>query len=158
MRLITALLVLGATLLAYGCSKSEDKTEAALERAQEKLQASVEKIEDRLAEGTAKAKDAFGAAMGRWEDLRPEAERVIAAVEARVEALSKNPEALNRVGHDAFERAKAHLESMREKLAEAKSAHEKGQADIAVEKADEVQKESAAMEELLVEKPDSPSH
>ena len=43
---------------------------------------------------------------------------------------------------------------MREKLAEAKADHEKGDTDLAVEKADDVQRESAAVEELLVENPD----
>jgi hypothetical protein len=143
-----------ALVLLAGCSKSEEESRPALDRAQEKLEASMDKAEAKLAEGTAEARKVWAAAVERWEDLRPEAERGLARLEERVENLVNDAEALKRLPPDALERAKAHIRAMREKLAEAKADHEKGNTDLAVEKADAVQQESAAVEELLVENPD----
>ena len=57
---------------------------------------------------------------------------------------------------DASASFEENLAAMREKLAEANAAHEQGDTELAVEKADAVQQERAAVEELLVERPDPP--
>jgi len=158
MRLTTVLMLTSISLLTTACSRKEDSNRPALEVAQEKLQASIDTAEARLAEGTAKAEKALAAAMQRWEELQPKAEKAIASLEERVEKLVKDSEALKRLPPDALERARAHLDAMREKLAEAKAAYERGNTDLAVEKADAVQQERAAVEELLVERPDPPTH
>lgn len=133
-------------LLAIGCSKDD--------RAQEKLQASLDTAEVRLAEGAAEARKALAAAMKRWDELRPQAERAIASLEERAEKLVDDSEALKRLPPDALERMRKHLDAMRARLAEAKAAHERGDTDLAVEKAGAVEKERAAAEEWLVERPD----
>jgi HD-GYP domain-containing protein (c-di-GMP phosphodiesterase class II) len=157
MRLTTALVCI--TLLTTGCSREQEDARPALERAQEKLQASIDEAEARLAEGTAQAKQALAAAMERWEkEIRPEAEKAIASLEERVEMLVSDSEALKRLPPDALERVRKRLEAMREKLAQAKAARQQGNVDLAVEKADAIQQDRAAAEELLVERPDPPSH
>jgi hypothetical protein len=144
--------------LAAGCSRDEEQNQRpALERAQEKLESSLEAAEAKLAEGTAEARKALDAAMKRWEELRPEAEKAIESLEARLDKLVKDSEALKRLPPDVLERVRARIESMREKMAEAEAAHEQGNTDLAVEKADDVQQERAAVEEMLVERPDSPA-
>lgn len=155
MRSIVVLLCL--TLLTTGCSRKEEDDRPALERAQEELESSIEAAEARLAEGTAEARKALAAAMKRWDELRPEAEKAIASLEKRLEDLLDDSEALKRLPPDVIERVRARLDVMREKLAEATAAQEQGDTDLAVEKADEVQKERAAVEELLVERPDPPA-
>lgn len=147
MRLTTALLLVSGTFLAFGCS----------ERAQEKLEESIEAAETRLAEANVEAKKALAAAMERWEELRPEAEKAIATLEDRVEKLVKDSEALKHLPPDTLERVRKGLDDMRQKLAEAQAAYEQGDTGLAVEKADAVQQEGAAVEELLVEKPDPPT-
>ena len=155
MRLTTALVCV--TLLIAGCSREEERERTALEQAQEKLNASIDEAEVRLAEGAAEAKKALDAAMRRWDELRPEAEKAIASLEDRVEKLVNDAEALKRLPPDALERVRARLDAMRDKLEEAKAAYEQGNTDLAVEKADAVQQEGAAVEELLVERPDPPA-
>jgi hypothetical protein len=49
---------------------------------------------------------------------------------------------------------RARIAALREKLAQANADHEQGHTDLAVEKADDVQRETAQVEELLVERPD----
>jgi cytochrome c len=142
------------TLLTAGCSREEENTRPALEQAQEKFQASIDAAEVRLAEGTVEARKALAAAMKRWDELQPEAERAIASLEERAEKLVRDSEALKRLPPDALERLRKHLDAMREKLAEAKAAHEQGNTGLAVEKADAVEQERAAAEEWLVERPD----
>lgn len=154
MRLTTALVCL--ILLTAGCSGKEENPRPALERAQEKLESSIEAAEARLAEGTAEAREALAAAMKRWDEFRPEAEKAIASLEERVEKLVNDTEALKRLPPDVLERVRTRLDAMREKLAEAEAAHEQGNTDLAVEKADDVRKEREAVEEMLVERPDSP--
>lgn len=144
-------------LLATGCSRKEEDHRPALERAQEKLEASIETAEERMAEGAAEARKALAAAMKRWEKLRPEAEKAIASLEERVEKLVNDSEALKRLPPDVLERVRARLDAMREKLAEAEAAHEQGDTDLAVEKADDVRQDRAAVEEMLVERPDPPA-
>jgi hypothetical protein len=141
-------------LLTTSCSREEEKARPALERAQEKFQASIDTAETRLAEGTDKARKALAAARKRWDELQPEAERAIHSLEERAEKLVNDSEALKRLPPDALERLRRHLDAMRDKLAEAKAAHEQGNTDLAVEKADAVQQEGAAAEEWLVERPD----
>ena len=148
MRLTTLLVCV--TLLASGCSREKEDAQPALERAQEKLQAS-------MAEGAAEARKALDAAMKRWDELRPEAEKAIASLEERVERLVNDAEALKRLPPDALERIRKQLDALREKLAEANAAHEQGNTDLAVEKADSVREESAAIEEMLVERADPPT-
>ena len=142
----------GCALLAVGCSEKQEKSR--LERAQEKLEESMDKVETKIAEGTEEAKKVLAAALERWEELRPEAERAVASIEERLENLMKDSEALKRLPPEALEQVRERVKAMREKLAEAKADHEKGDTDLAVEKADDVQRESAAVEELLVENPD----
>jgi cytochrome c len=154
MRLIISLICVA--LLATGCSRKEENDRPAFERAQEKLESSIEVAEARLAEGTAQAKKALSAAMKRWDELRPEAEKAIASLEERVEKLVNDAEALKRLPPDVLERVRVRLDAMREKLAEAKAAHEQGNTDLAVEKADDVQQDRAAVEEMLLERPDPP--
>jgi hypothetical protein len=159
MRLIPALLCI--PFLAAGCSRDKDEDQRpALERAQEKLEASIETAKARLAEGKAEARKALAAAMKRWEELRPDAERAIASLEERVERLVNDSEALKRLPPDVLERVRTRIEAMREKLAEAEAAHERGNTDLAVEKADDLQQDRAAIEEMLVERPDpaTPGH
>ena len=155
MRLTTALICV--TLGITGCSKKEENAQPALERAQEKLQASLDTAEARLAEGKAEAQKALDAAMKHWDELRPQAEKAIASLEERVEELVDDAEALKRLPPDAMERVRKRLDALREKLEEAKAAHEQGHTDLAVEKADAIQQESIAIEEMLVERPDPPS-
>jgi cytochrome c len=152
MRLLTTLICLA--ILATGCSRKEENERPALDRAQEKLESSIKKAEARLAEGKVEARKALAAVLERWEELRPEAEKTIESLEKRIEELVKDSEALKRLPPDALERIRARLDAMREKLAEATAAHEAGDTDLAVEKADGVQRDRAAVEELLVERPD----
>jgi hypothetical protein len=154
MRLTTALIC--SAVLATGCSRQEEDTRPALDRAEERLQASLDTAEAKLAEGTAEAKKALDAAMKRWDELRPEAEQAIQSLEDRVEKLVNDSETLRRLPPDVLERIQAHLAAMRERLAEANAAHEQGDTELAVEKADAVQQERAAVEDLLVERPDPP--
>jgi hypothetical protein len=144
-------------MLTTGCSRKEENERPALERAQEKIEASIEVAEERLARGTEKAKEAWAAAVRRWEELRPEAEQAIASLEERVEKLMEDSEALKRLPPDILERVRARIAALREKLAEAEAAHEQGNTDLAVEKADEVRQERAAIEEMLVERADPPA-
>ncbi len=159
MRLPGISLILVSAALAAACSREPEKEPepSALERAQAKLEQSMDTAEQKFAEGTAEAKKMLAAALERWEELRPEAERAVASIEQRVERLMQDSESLKRLPPETLEKIRARLASMREKLAEANAAHEQGNTDLAVEKADEVQKESAAVEELLVENPDPPS-
>lgn len=145
LRTTTALLLISATLLTTGCSREK-----------EKLRESMDEVEKQVAEGTAEAKKALAAARKRWDELRPEAERALASLENRFEKLVDDKEALKRLPPEALEQIRTHLDAMRAKLAEAKAAYEQGNADLAVEKADAAQQESAAVEELLVERPDPP--
>jgi len=140
-----------ATLLIAGCSRQEEQARSRLEQAQEKL-------ETGLAEGTAEAKKALAIARKHWDEFQPEAEKAVASLEQRVEKLVNDSEALERLPPEALERIRAHLDAMRVKLAEAKAAHEQGNTDLAVEKADAVEQERAAAEEWLVERPDPPAH
>jgi hypothetical protein len=145
-------MMMSVSLLTLGCSREEERP--TLERAQAELKDSMEVIEARLAEGASKAKKSLAASMERWEELRPEAERAIRSLESRVEKLVDDSEALKRLPPDAIERIRARVAALRKELAAAKAAHEQGNTDLAVEKADSVQRESAAVEELLVERPD----
>ena len=149
--------LVGLTLMTVGCSGESEKSRPALERAQEKLEASIDTAEARLAEGKAQAEKALAAAKKRWDELRPEAEQALASLEERVERLVNDSEALKRLPPDALQRVRAQLDALREKLDEAKAAYEQGNTDLAVEKADAVQQESAAVEEWLVERPDPPA-
>lgn len=157
MRPTLAIILASLGLLAGGCArtdKAEEDSPPALERAQEKLRQSMEQVDARLAEGKEEAKKAVTAALERWEDLRPKAEQAVAAVEERFEKLAKDTEALKRLPPEALDQVRARLAALREKLAEANAAHEQGDTDLAVEKADDVQQESQAIEEMLVERPD----
>lgn len=149
----TIALVLIAAWLAAGCSRTEKEKEddaaPLLERAQEKL-------EESIAEGTDKARQALAAALERWEDLKPKAERALSSLEARLETLADDAKKLKHLPPEAVERIRARLAALREKLAEADDAHEQGHTDLAVEKAEDVEKESRAIEDLLVERPDAP--
>lgn len=157
MRLTTTLVLISAAFLATGCSREEEKVQPALERAQEKLNASLEKAETRLDELTTEAEQALATARERWEELKPEAERAIASLEKRLDKLAEDSDVLKHLSPETLERVRAGLEDMRRKLAEAEAAHEQGDTDLAVEKADEFQQERAAVEELLVERPDPPA-
>jgi hypothetical protein len=152
MRLTTTLIC--TIWLTAACSRQEEETRPALERAQEKLQASLDEAEVKLAEGGEKAKEALAAALRRWDEIRPEAEQAIASLEKRVEKLANDPQALEHLPPRALEQVRARLQAMREKLAEANAAQEQGNTDLAVEKADAVQQERAAAEQWLVERPD----
>lgn len=156
MRSIAALACL--VLFAAGCGKKEENPRPALERAQEKLESSIEAAEAKLAQGTEKAREMLVAARERWEELRPEAEKAIRSLEERIETLARDSEALKRLPPDVIEKVRARLDAMRDKLAEAEAAHDQGNTDLAVEKADDVQKEREAVEEMLVERPDPPGN
>jgi hypothetical protein len=153
MRLTAALLLSGVIVLA-GCSREEQESRPALEQAREKHQASVDEAEARISESAAEARKALAAARKRWDELRPEAEKAIVSLEQRLDNLVEDSEALKRLPPDVLERVRERLDAMRRKLAEARVAHEQGDTDLAVEKADAVQRERAAVEELLVERPD----
>jgi hypothetical protein len=150
MRSILVPLVMSAVPLVVGCSREEEKVRPAFERAREEL-------EESIAEGKAEASKALATVRKRWSELRPEAERAIASLEDRVEKLARDSEALKRLPPDVIERVRNRLDAMRKQLAEAKAAHAQGDLDLAVEKADAVQHERAAVEELLVERPDQPA-
>jgi chromosome segregation ATPase len=134
MRLTTALLLISVAFLAIGCSRDDEKTRPALERAQEELEASIETAETRLAEANAEARKALAAAMERWDELRPEAERAIATLEDRVERLVNDSETLKRLPPNTLERVRKGLDDMRQKLAEAQAAYERGDTGLAVER------------------------
>jgi hypothetical protein len=159
MRPILALTLTAFALLANGCSRSEKPKEdpPALERAQEKLKKSMDQVETTLAEGKAEARKLLAAARERWDDLRPEAEKAVASAEQRFEKLLEDTEALRRLPPDSVERIRARLKALREKLAEANTANEQGDTELAVEKADDVRQEGQAIEELLVERADPPA-
>src|SRR5687768_3984989 len=132
-------------LLAIGCSREEEEV---------RLKDSMARVETRLAEAKVDAQKALEVAAARWDELRPKAEKAIAALENRVEKLINDEEALKHLPPDVLERVRVRIDAMREKLAEAQAAHEQGDTDLAVEKADAVRQERAAVEELLVERPD----
>ena len=134
MRLTTAILLTGFTLLTVGCSQKEETERPSLERAQEKLQASIDTAEARLAEGKAEARKALDAAMQRWEkEFRPQAEKAIASLEERVNELARDSEALKRLPPDVLEQARKHLDAMREnwweELRTGEAAHYEGDFD-----------------------------
>jgi hypothetical protein len=148
MKFPAAFLVICLASLAVGCSEStEDKLKSSMEEVENKL-------EDKLEEGKVEAKRLLAAARERWEEMRPEAERALASLEERVEKLVHDAEALKRLPPETLERVRARLDALRAKLAQANSDHEQGHTDLAVEKADDVQRETAQVEELLVERPD----
>jgi DNA repair exonuclease SbcCD ATPase subunit len=145
MRKITLMLLLSLASLSLGCSQSTE----------DKLKDSMDEVEAKLAEGKAEARKMLAAALERWEELRPEAERALASLEDRVEELVHDAEALKRLPPDTVERVRARIDALRAKLAQANDDHEQGHTDLAVEKVDDVQRETAQVEELLVERPDS---
>jgi chromosome segregation ATPase len=147
-RLANAVLI-GVALATLACSEREQPERPAFERAQQKL-------EESFAKGKAGAEKAWASALARWDELRPRAERAAASLEQRMQKLMNDSEALQRLPPDVLQRMKTRLDALRAKLDEAQAEHEKGNADLAVEKMDEVQRESAAAEELLVERPDQP--
>lgn len=149
MRLIAALLLTGCALLSLGCSRHEET--------QEKLQQSMDEVKTSLAEGAAEARKALAIAKERWNELRPEVERAVASFEQRIEKLATDEEVRKRLSPEALERVRARIGEMRHMLAEAKAADERGDTDLAVKMADEVEQECAALEAQLVERPDPPA-
>jgi hypothetical protein len=145
-----SLLLVALAALAAGCSRS---TEEKFGESMDKVEA---KVEAKLEEGKAEARKMLAAAKERWEELRPEAERALATLEDRVEELVNDAEALERLPPETLERVRARIEALRAKLRQASADHEQGHTDLAVEKADDVQRETAQVEDLLVERPDPP--
>ncbi len=144
MRTIPSLLFIGLALLSSGCSRTTE----------EKIADSIDEVETKLAESKAEVSKMLAAALERWEELRPDAERALASLEDRVEKLVHDAEALKRITPETLARVRTRIDALRAKLAEANADHEEGHTDVAVEKADEVQRETAQVEELLVERPD----
>lgn len=144
MRTIPSLLLICLALLSSGCSRTTE----------EKIADSIDEVETKLAESKAEVSKMLAAALERWEELRPDAERALASLEDRVEKLVHDAEALKRITPETLARVRTRIDALRAKLAEANADHEEGHTDVAVEKADEVQRETAQVEELLVERPD----
>jgi polyhydroxyalkanoate synthesis regulator phasin len=144
MRILFSLPPVVLAILTLGCSQSTE----------DKFQETMDEVGTRLEEGKAEAKKMLAAALERWEELRPEAERALASLEERFERLVTDAEAMKRLPPETLERVRARIAALREKLAQANADHEQGHTDLAVEKADDVQRETAQVEELLVERPD----
>jgi hypothetical protein len=99
--------------------------------------------------GKAQARSAAAAAKTEWEGLNAEVPKMVDAIQARVDELSKKKRLPFGVSKDEFEGAKSGLESMKTMWADAKSEFNKGDAVEATSKAKTVKGMAQEVKEKL---------
>jgi chromosome segregation ATPase len=114
-----------------------------------RLRETVTTLETRVAEERSRARETLGRAIERWSGLRTEVTALVAIIESRIAQLSAGTAGPQRVAPAALAEARARLAAMRQSWAEASSAFDAGQADLAVERADDVKHQGAATFKLL---------
>jgi hypothetical protein len=99
------------------------------------LQKAVDSLAAAVNAGKAQHRAAVAAAKTEWEGLNAEVPKMVDAIQARVDELSKKTRLPFGVSKDEFEGAKAGLESIKTAWADAKSEFNKGDAVEATNKA-----------------------
>jgi hypothetical protein len=99
------------------------------------LQKAVESLSAAVNAGKAEARAKVAAAKTEWEGLNAEVPKMVDAIQARVDELSKKKRLPFGVSKDEFEGAKAGLESIKTAWADAKSDFNRGDAVEATNKA-----------------------
>jgi hypothetical protein len=113
------------------------------------LQKAVDSLAAAVNSGKAQARSAAAAAKTEWEGLNAEVPKMVAAIQARVDELSKKKRLPLGVSKDEFEGAKSGLESMKTMWADAKSEFNKGDAVDAASKAKTVKGMAQEVKEKL---------
>ena len=99
------------------------------------LQKAVDSLSAAVSSGKAQARSAVAAAKTEWEGLNTEVPKMVEAIQARVDELTKKKHLPFGVSKDEFEGAKAGLESIKTTWADAKSEFDKGDTVEATSKA-----------------------
>jgi len=113
------------------------------------LQKAVESLSAAVNSGKAQARSAAAAAKTEWEGLNTEVPKMVDAIQARVDELTKKKHLPFGVSKDEFEGAKAGLESIKTAWADAKSEFNKGDAVEATSKAKTVKGMAIEVKEKL---------
>jgi hypothetical protein len=113
------------------------------------LQKAVESLSAAVNSGKAQARSATAAAKTEWEGLNAEVPKMVDAIQARVDELSKKKHLPFGVSKDEFEGAKAGLDSIKTAWADAKSEFNKGDAVEATSKAKTVKGMAIEVKEKL---------
>jgi hypothetical protein len=113
------------------------------------LQQAVDSLAAAVNSGKAQARAAVAAAKAEWEGLNTEVPKMVDAIQARVDELSKKKRLPFGVSKDEFEGAKSGLESMKTMWADAKSEYAKGDAVEAATKAKTVKGMAQEVKEKL---------
>lgn len=113
------------------------------------LQKAVDSLKNAVDSGKAQARAAAAAAKTEWEGLNTEVPKMVDAIQARVDELSKKKHLPFGVSKDEFEGAKSGLESMKTMWADAKSEFEKGDTVEATSKAKTVKGMAQEVKEKL---------
>jgi hypothetical protein len=113
------------------------------------LQKAVDSLAAAVNSGKAQARAAVAAAKTEWEGLNTEVPKMVDAIQARVDELSKKKRLPFGVSKDEFEGAKSGLESMKTMWADAKSEYAKGDAVEAATKAKTVKGMAQEVKEKL---------
>jgi len=102
------------------------------------LTASVDSLKQVVATKKAEAESAMAAATAEWNSLSADVPKMVEAIQSRVDILGKSKKLPKNVSQEAFDAAKAGLESMKATWSEATSAFASGDAVAAVSKANSV--------------------
>lgn len=113
------------------------------------LQKAVDSLAAAVNSGKAQARAAVAAAKTEWEGLNTEVPKMVDAIQARVDELSKKKRLPFGVSKDEFEGTKSGLESMKTMWADAKSEYAKGDAVEAATKAKTVKGMAQEVKEKL---------
>lgn len=113
------------------------------------LQKAVDSLAAAVNSGKAQARSAVAAAKTEWEGLNTEVPKMVDAIQARVDELSKKKHLPFGVSKDEFEGAKAGLDSIKTAWADAKSEFDKGDAVEATSKAKTVKGMAIEVKEKL---------
>jgi hypothetical protein len=113
------------------------------------LQKAVDSLSAAVNSGKAQARSATAAAKTEWEGLNAEVPKMVDAIQARVDELSKKKHLPFGVSKDEFEGAKAGLDSIKTAWADAKSEFNKGDAVEATSKAKTVKGMAIEVKEKL---------
>jgi hypothetical protein len=113
------------------------------------LQKAVDSLSAAVNSGKAQARSAVAAAKTEWEGLNTEVPKMVDAIQARVDELSKKKHLPFGVSKDEFEGAKAGLDSIKTGWADAKSEFDKGDAVEATSKAKTVKGMAIEVKEKL---------
>jgi hypothetical protein len=113
------------------------------------LQKAVDSLSAAVNSGKAQARSAVAAAKTEWEGLNTEVPKMVDAIQARVDELSKKKHLPFGVSKDEFEGAKAGLDSIKTAWADAKSEFDKGDAVAATSKAKTVKGMAIEVKEKL---------